>query len=440
MAQPSNDAIVGVERALVAKALMDGSVLDRVELDGSDFIDIRSRRIWSAMCHLRSLDRVPNDVALLHGELGDGAGSLLSDALGFRDSDSATLMARSSALQYAADVRDAALRRRVRLALLEAADAPESGAAYLEGAWARLMELAKHAGHEDRTTTMAHAIRDAYREIEDAADGKPLANGVPTGIHELDAFGALPIGGLTLIGGRPGMGKSSLARTIAANVVATGHGVHVFSLEDTRQIYAKRQLSDQARFALERLMDAKGMNRQQLRRVMDVGNQHMNSLWLVDDTPAISSAQIAMRVRRYAATNKTKLVVIDYIQLMREKGAKSKQDEVSRAAEELAAMARNENVAVICMSQLSRDSEKRVETKRPMLSDLRESGVLEQVAHKVWICHRENYYAVTDAEKKATAGKGEVLIRKNKNGPTGDVMLAWDAECATYRPLAGERP
>lgn len=436
MGQPNNQAIIGVERALVAAALMDATVIDRVELSGQDFADIRSRRVWSAMCQLRAKDRAPNDVALLHGELGDGAGSLLSDALGFRDSDAGTLVARSSATQYADDIRDAALHRRVRSALLEAADAPLTGAAYLEGAWARLMELSKHVGHEDRTVSMAHAIKDAYREIQDAAEGKPLANGIPTGFADLDAFGPVPVGALTLIGGRPGMGKSSLARSVAASVVASGHGVHVFSIEDTRTIYAKRQISDESSFPLERLMAAQGMSRQQMRRVVEVGNRHMTSQWLVDDTPAISSAQIAMRVRRYAAANKTKLVIVDYVQLMREPGAKNKQEEVARAAEALAAIARSENVAIICMSQLSRDNEKRVETKRPMLSDLRESGVLEQVAHKVWICHRAHVYAVTDVDKKATEGKGEVLVRKNKNGPTGDVMLAWDAECATYRPLS----
>lgn len=285
-------------------------------------------------------------------------------------------------------------------------------------------------------------IGDVVRETVRAMHARSLAGGLAgltTGITDLDELlGGLAEGSVTILAGRPSMGKSALARSIADAANQSGAGVHVFSLEDTAETYGMRCLADHARADLGQLrVIGPHTPRGVLDATMAAGQRLFERKgWLVDDAAGLSSGEIATRVRRHREQNGTRMVVIDYVQLIREPGTKDKQAEVAMAAENLVRLARDERVAILLLSQLSRKCEERPD-KRPMLSDLRETGVLEQVAYAALLCYRpEAYMGKDDRDPQGYRGKGAALVVKNKNGRTGEVWMKWDAPTATYRNLS----
>lgn len=238
------------------------------------------------------------------------------------------------------------------------------------------------------------------------------------------------------------MGKSSFARTIADNVSAAGLGVHVFSLEDSATSYVYRCLSDHSNVELQRIR-AMQVTRPEVvsmvRAAQDISRQN----WVLDDSAALTATEIGIRVRRHKPRANTKVVIVDYVQLMRSRSARvrNKGDEVAEAAEGLAEIARKENVAVVVLSQLSRQCEGR-DDKRPMLSDLRETGVIEQIADTVLFVMRPEQYLDPDSEDQVERNeyarwhnRGITIVAKNKHGPTGQAELAFHAKTATYREL-----
>jgi replicative DNA helicase len=292
---------------------------------------------------------------------------------------------------------------------------------------------------EDPTAKIADVIKATVKAMMLRSQSGGLA-GVPTGLEKLDdMLGGLAEGVVTIVAGRPSMGKSALARTIADNANAAGFGVHVFSIEDTAETYGMRCLADHARTDLGALrVIGPHTPRNILEATTNAGNRlFQRTGWLVDDSAGLSSADIALRVRKHRAENNTKLVVVDYVQLLREKGSDSKGVEVATAAENLVRLARDERVAVLLLSQLSRKAEERPD-KRPQLSDLRETGVLEQIAYAAVLCHRPEFYMADDApDPQKLRGKGCAIVAKNKNGRTGEAWLQWDSSVATYRNLRG---
>jgi len=245
---------------------------------------------------------------------------------------------------------------------------------------------------------------------------------------------------VTIVAGRPSHGKSSLTRTIADNANLAGCGVHVFSPEDRKNTYGMRLLADRSRVDLGRLRTMKGVTKGELNAIMDAANGvYQRRNWLVDDSAGLTSAQMAMRIRRRRRGNQTRLVVVDYIQLVRE-SARDMKDSVGLSIKNLAQVARDENVAMLVLSQLSRDVERRID-KRPQLSDLRETGELEQVAESVVFVMQPTKYLNPEStgdseEMEKWTGKGLAIVAKHKNSSTGQAVLAWDGPTATYRDLA----
>jgi replicative DNA helicase len=290
----------------------------------------------------------------------------------------------------------------------------------------------------DSTQQIGAVVRDAIKAMQARSESGGLA-GITTGIDDLDGIlGGLAEGAVTILAGRPSMGKSALARTIADAANKAGHGVHVFSLEDTAETYGLRCLADHARTDLGDLrVIGPSTPRHVLESTMRAGNElYSRKGWLVDDSAGLSSGEISTRVRRYREQNATRLVVVDYVQLIREPGTKDKGAEVAMAAENLVRLARDERVAVLLLSQLSRKCEERPD-RRPQLSDLRETGVLEQVAYAALLCFRPEVYMAKDAPDPAgLRGTGAAIVAKNKNGRTGEVWMQWDSPTATYRQLA----
>lgn len=408
------------ERAVIGGVLYDQAALDRVNLAPDDFFHPAHRETFAVCRRLRDESK-PIDAITVGDEL-ERAGKLaaVGGLSALTDLYTSRNVADAHAIEHwAAIVARDALTRRVRRALVDVLGADLEADELLGKAFAVLSEL--HAGRPGSVRTMRQLVLETVTELEDMYNGK-IPPGIPTGLRDLDFYlGGLQRGVLTVIGGRPSQGKSSLARTIADNVSSAGGGVHVFSLEDPARPYCRRAIADNARLELQRIRTPKDWVRGDLAAIMAAGNRLQRDCWLVDDTAGLSAAAVAMSVRRHKREINTQLVVVDYVQLLRESG-KDKRERIDAGIEGLVRLAREEGVALIAISQLNRDTAK--ENRRPQLNDLKESGTIEEAADAVLLVHR--------GEKDGKPDTG-VSLAKNKHGRTAWVPLFWDGPTATYR-------
>jgi len=289
------------------------------------------------------------------------------------------------------------------------------------------------------------ALAATYKRISDAAASGQKIVGTSTGLDALDAkTGGLHPGALTVIAARPGMGKSALATNIAANVARAGHGVAFFSLEMQRDEIAQRLLCSEARVSMERMRSGE-VEQWEWPRVTKVAPEIAAlPLWL-DESSGVKPVDVRSRVRRLAAEceragTSLRLVVIDYLQIM-DPGLAAASRETTRDRDigvitaMLKRLAKDNRVAVVVLSQLNRSVETRPgKNKRPMLSDLRESGNIEQDADNVLFVHREDYYD-HESERRGVA---ELIIAKQRNGPTGTVLAKWTGVWARFDNLTDD--
>ncbi len=278
-------------------------------------------------------------------------------------------------------------------------------------------------------------VMTALERIETAAKTKGEVTGVPTGFVDLDRkLCGLQPSDLILIAARPSMGKTALALNIAQYVAFKKHmGVALFSLE-----MSKEQLVNRL-FALESHVDAQSIRTGNLKdsdweKLVEGAGIIGASNLIIDDTPGITVSELRSKCRKYKLEHDVQLVIVDYLQLMSGslgKKNENRQQEISEISRSLKALARELNVPVLALSQLSRAPESRPD-KRPMLSDLREYGAIEQDADVVMFLYRDEYYN-PDTEYKNQA---EVIIAKQRNGPVGTVDLAWLAEYTKFANLS----
>ena len=261
-------------------------------------------------------------------------------------------------------------------------------------------------------------VMNALEKIEKAAQQEGTVTGIPTGFIDLDYRTAgLQPSDLVLVAARPSMGKTAFVLNIAQHVAFHAHlCTAIFSLE-----MSKEQLVNRL-FSLESKVDA------QVEGAGIIGDSEL----IIDDTPGISISELRSKCRKYKLEHDLKLVIIDYLQLMTGsgRGSESRQQEISDISRSLKALARELSVPVVALSQLSRAVEQRPD-HRPMLSDLRESGAIEQDADVVMFIYRDDYYN-KDTELK---GISEIIIAKQRNGPIGTVNLAWLPEYTKFANL-----
>ena len=280
---------------------------------------------------------------------------------------------------------------------------------------------------EKRTSRENRSIADitlrVIEEIEEAAKNGGAPTGIPTGFTDLDeATAGMQPSDLILIAARPSMGKTALALNLAYNFAVRNHyPTAVFELEMSAEQLVKRMLAiethvDSQKFRTGQLTD---MDWDQL---IEGGSDITNSGLLIDDTPGITVTELRSKCRKLKLEHDIKVVIVDYLQLMAGSGRSndSRQQEVSEISRNLKALARELNVPIIALSQLSRGPESRND-HRPMLSDLRESGAIEQDADIVMFIYRDEYYNPESEDR----GKAEIIIAKQRNGPTKTVKLAW---------------
>ncbi len=279
-------------------------------------------------------------------------------------------------------------------------------------------------------------VMNAMEKIDKASRNKGGVTGIPTGFTELDykTAGMQP-SDLILIAARPSMGKTAFVLNIAQYMAFRKDlTVAIFSLEMSKEQLVNRLFSLESNVEAQKLRTGQLSDSEWEKLIEGAGTIGKSNL-IIDDTPGISIGELRSKCRKYKLEHNLSAIMIDYIQLMSGSGkSDSRQQEVSEISRSLKALARELNVPVIALSQLSRKVEER-EDKRPMLSDLRESGAIEQDADVVMFIYREDYYK-KDTEKK---GVSEIIIAKQRNGPVGPIELAWMAELTKFANLEPKR-
>ena len=267
---------------------------------------------------------------------------------------------------------------------------------------------------------MEETIAKAEQRIENTKNG---VTGIPTGLAGLDRLtSGWQACDLNIIAARPSMGKTAFVLNIAQYVaIHSQQTTAIFSLEMSKEQLVNRMFSLESRVDAQKLRSGNLTDADWEMLIEGAGNVGRSKL-IIDDTPGISISELRSKCRKYKLEHDLKLIIIDYLQLMSGSGrhSESRQQEISDISRSLKALARELSVPVIALSQLSRAVEQRTD-KRPMLSDLRESGAIEQDADVCMFIYRDDYYN-PDTEDKNIA---EIIIAKQRNGPIGTVRLAW---------------
>jgi replicative DNA helicase len=274
-------------------------------------------------------------------------------------------------------------------------------------------------------------IKDTLKTVEKLYERKEMVTGVPTGYEDLDRLTAgLQASDLIIVAGRPGMGKTAFALNIATHAAFAGIGAAVFSLEMAKEQLVLRMLCSEARVNSSKVRSGYLGERDFPQLAKAAGRLHEAPIY-IDDTPAISVLELRAKARRLLRDRSKKigLIVVDYLQLMRGMGnANNREQEISEISRSLKALAKELTVPVIALSQLNRRVEDRGD-RRPMMSDLRESGAIEQDADVIMFIYRDEVYNKSDDSKKGVA---EVIVAKQRNGPIDTVNLTFLSEFTRF--------
>jgi replicative DNA helicase len=284
---------------------------------------------------------------------------------------------------------------------------------------------------------LADAMEGALDEIESISNRSGQMTGVPTGFHDLDALtNGLHPGQMVIIAARPAIGKSTLGLDLARSC-SIKHGLTcvIFSLEMGRNEIIMRLLSAEARVALHHMRSGTMTDEDWARLARRMGPVSEAPLF-IDDSPNMSMMEIRAKARRLKQRHNLQLVIIDYMQLMQHSSTNSKrpdnrQQEVSEISRSLKLLAKELEVPVIAISQLNRGPEQRTD-KRPMMSDLRESGSLEQDADVIILLHREDAYE----RESPRAGEADLIVAKHRNGPTANITVAFQGHYSRFVDMA----
>ncbi len=421
------------EQAVLGSVLIDPEKTgDLMELlTPSDFYLETNRLIFEAISDLFTAGRTVDPVVLLDELIYRGHGSKISRDYFMQLIESTPTAANIK--EYASIVRGKSMLRELQGV---ADDIIESTRSQQEDPQtvADLAEQRIYAVRQGREvksfTPVSEAIKSVYTSLDELASTPGQLPGLPTGIRELDNYiGGLNKSDLILLAARPGMGKTAFAMNMALNAAKrTRKTVVFFQLEMSAEQIATRLLSseghiDSKKLRMGTLEDSDWMD------MADATKSLSELPILLDDNSGISVAEMKAKCRRLG--DKLGLIVIDYLQLMRApgfKGGDNRVQEVAEISRSLKIMAKDLGVPVLCCSQLSRGPEKRP-NKKPMLSDLRESGSIEQDADIVLFLYREDYY---NEEGKPKTNSADLIVAKNRHGETGEIKLQWIGQYSTF--------
>lgn len=454
-----------IEQALLGALLVRNDALDQVIdfLEPLHFFDPLHRQIYGICVSLIAGGKVANPLTLrgyFQNAEPISADLTVAQYLGTLAVNAATTI---NARTYGTVIRDLAIRRELIVIGQDiAAAASEAHVEFtpneqIEEAESRLFALVEHR-ERGQETDFASAVAAAVQSAKDAHTGKKI--GLATKLVDLDdKLGGLHPTDLIILAGRPGMGKSSLAANIARNiaqeavdkdgVVTRGTPVAFFSLEMSREQIAMRLLGECLEIASDRMRKGK-LSDEEMRKIKDNATGVAEMPIHVDDTGALSIAQLSARARRLKRKHSIGLIIVDYLQYMQgSKRSENRVQDITAITAGLKALAKELRVPVLALSQLNRSVEGR-DNKRPQLADLRESGSIEQDADAVLFVFREEYYvqrdkpAISDTEKYAdwnaklmeVKGKAEIIIAKQRHGATGMIDVAFSDELMRFSNLA----
>jgi replicative DNA helicase len=287
-------------------------------------------------------------------------------------------------------------------------------------------------------------VMAAIEQIEKVYENRGSVTGLPTGFIELDHMtSGLHPAEMIVIAARPSMGKTAFAMNIAEYVaIDVSKPVAVFSLEMSSQQLVQRLLCSRAKVNLQRVRNG-FLSERDFPNLTTAASRLATAKIFIDDTPGLSIAELRAKARRLSAANQIELLVIDYLQLLRSTSRRAqdnRQIEISEISAGIKSLAKELNIPIIVIAQLNRQPDARAkEGGRPRLSDLRESGSIEQDADVVGLLVRSEYYETDEEAKQEKAGEAELIIAKQRNGPTGDVALTFLKEYTRFENRARER-
>jgi replicative DNA helicase len=426
--------------------LIDGDAVARAieTVDDSAFYREANRRVYRAMVRLYSRGEVIDVVTLSDelksaGEL-EGAGGMaylarLVDAV-----------PTSANIEYHCRIlRDkSVLRKLIDSAtdiVREAYDAPAGEVDdTLDRAEQRIFQIAQ-ASQRQGFVWIKEILWPTFERIEELQSRPGSVTGVPSGFPDLDNLTAgFQKGDLIIVAGRPSMGKTALAMNIVQHAAIDKEvPVAVFSLEMSKEALVQRLLCAEGRVDSGRLRRGRLQDDEYARLATAAGHLNTAPIW-IDDSPAITALELRAKARRLAAEVDLGLIVVDYLQLMTgPRKAENRQQEISAISRSIKAVSKELNVPVVALSQLSRAPEQRTD-KRPLLADLRESGAIEQDADLVLFVYREEAYRkaddLVDESGESIEGKVELIIGKQRNGPTGRVDLYFHKSYTLFESVA----
>lgn len=430
---------IEAEQSVVGAMLMDrDAIMTALEIiSGEDFYQTAYGAIFDAMAELFNEGK-PVDLVTLQERLREKDVPPEITSLEFVRELVTAVPTSANVKYYAEIVADKSVMRKLIKLNEEISNICYAGKEPLESVLdmteKSVFELIQGRGAQEYTS-IKEIVLTALDRIEKASKNKGVVTGLPTGFLDLDyKLSGLQPSDLILVAARPSMGKTAFVLNIAQYVAFRKEkGVVIFSLE-----MAKEQLVNRL-FSLEAQVDSQALRTGNLKdseweKLIEGAGIVGQSNLIIDDTPGISVSEVRSKCRKYKLEHNIQLVIIDYLQLMSGRvgsRAESRQQEISDISRSLKALARELHVPVIALSQLSRAVESRPD-KRPMLSDLRESGAIEQDADVVMFIYRDEYYNRDSDYKK----QAEIIISKQRNGPTGTVHLAWLADYTKFANLS----
>lgn len=417
------------EQSVIGSMIMDKDaiLLASEVINSSDFYEQQHGILFDTMLELLNEGK-PVDLITLQNRLKEKDVPAQISSLEFIRDLVSSVPTSANVKYYAQIVRDkAVLRRLIRVAEDTANECyldKEKLDVILEKLEKEVFNISQNRGSKEFTDIKDIVLR-SIDSIEAASKNKGSVTGIATGFYDLDYKTAgLQSSDLILIAARPSMGKTAFALNIAEYVALRSNiTTAIFSLEMSQDQLAKRMLAMNSRVDSQNIRTG-NLSADEWANLMESARIIGNSSLIIDDTSSISISELRSKCRKLKLERNLGLVIIDYLQLMSgSRRAESRQQEISEISRALKSLAREINVPVIALSQLSRAVEQRPD-KRPMLSDLRESGAIEQDADVVMFIYRDDYYNLDSEEPGVT----EIIIGKQRNGPTGTIKLAWLAQ------------
>ena len=424
---------IEAEQSVIGSMIMDKDAIVTVSeiLIAEDFYQNQYGVLFDAMVELFNEGK-PVDLVTLQNRLKEKELPPELSSLEFIRDLVAVVPTSTNAKYYANIVKEKAILRKL-IKVTEGITnecylSKESVEVILEDTEKKVFDIVQNRSGSD-FVSIDKIVLQSLESIEAASKSKGSVTGIATGFYDLDYRTAgLQPSDLILVAARPSMGKTAFVLNIAEYVAVKSHVcTAIFSLEMSKDQLVKRMLAMNSRVDSQAIRSGE-LKDEDWGKLVESVKTIGNSRLIIDDTPGISIAELRSKCRKFKLEHNLGLVIIDYLQLMTgNRKSESRQQEVSEISRSLKALAREINAPIIALSQLSRAVEQRPD-KRPMLSDLRESGAIEQDADVVMFIYRDDYYN-HDTEEPGVA---EIIIGKQRNGPTGTVKLGWQANFTKF--------